>query len=683
MTSMLIAPVDLSPALSGGPSLIVASGLPETEALAQAGLEFWEVSGGAGGMGPLLHRPGADPAGAAEGAVPLGFAPMGVVAILAMEAEQAAPLLRWWQAITDAPPPPLVVAPDGRAALAELAGILGRALQAAESRCAGLLGQLAATRADYEETRVAMAAVTRVLGQRPTAGLRSLLSTRPSQTGLKLGAAGRPLLLTQTMGVPVTGLAALALHLAEAVILDPGVAVLRLRLLGAESGRTFGAWDVPGAALSAPGWLVLDLPSPIGPVAETARLTLAAELGPDDQLALSLDDFATSPAMAVAGPEVPPGGDRALALKLWTSEFGNRFVAARHWNWDEAGLELPIEATPFVLPAEAWQEVRVVAGSCRLIALGEEAPRPVATLAGSGAETLVLLPLPPGIPAADVLRLDLTLQLGEPGQAQAAAWILPAEVEVGGTEDLGAALRWSGWRGFAPEETALSITMSLPPSAPRTEGLQLAVLLRGSADQGVCSVEIGGLSVMALTAAAPAATAPVPEPLAPVETMLAPSIAAVRVHEHFRGDGNYEHLDISLIGLEAPANGLRVPEMRFKIYHSGGPLMIEFRRAAGWPDVFDHWREIRSDKWGSIFEFSAASASKALEGIDGTRDGALLSALLALLPAIAARAARGRRAERSEVDAWADRARVFAEKVQLAMSRQGGVVEQASAVDQE
>jgi hypothetical protein len=326
----------------------------------------------------------------------------------------------------------------------------------------------------------------------------------------------------------------------------------------------------------------------------------------------------------------------------------------------------------------------VVTGSCRLIALGEEAPRPVATLA-AGAETLVVLPLPPRIPAADVLRLDLTLQLGEPGQVQAAAWILPAEAEVGGTGDLGAALRWSGWRGFAPEETALSITMSLPPQAPRMEGLQLAVLLRGSADagpRGVCSVEIGGLSVMALTGVAPSVAAPVPQLLAPAEATQAPSIAVARVNEHFRGDGGYEHLDISLIGLEAPGDGIQVPEMRFKIYHSGGPLMIEFRRAGGWPDVFERWREIRSDEWGSIFEFSAASAPKALEGIDGTRDGALMSALLALLPAIAARAARGRHAERREVDAWADRARIFAEKVRLAMSRRDEA-EQTAAADQQ
>jgi predicted membrane chloride channel (bestrophin family) len=111
-----------------------------------------------------------------------------------------------------------------------------------------------------------------------------------------------------------------------------------------------------------------------------------------------------------------------------------------------------------------------------------------------------------------------------------------------------------------------------------------------------------------------------------------------------------------------------VKQRRFKIHHSGGPMVIEFRRAAGWPDVFDRWREVRSDEWGSIFELSAATAGKVLEGIEGTRDGALLAALLELLPAIAARAARGRNVEREQVEAWAERARIFAEQVSRVVS---------------
>ncbi|MFC7554250.1 DUF6212 domain-containing protein [Pseudoroseomonas wenyumeiae] len=273
MTPVLIARTELQQALSGAPSLIVLEEVAEAAQLALEGLTLWHASTTPAGL--VLHR---EAPAAEAGLMPLTLAMPGLLAIVAPDAEAARPVSAWARDVSDVSPA-VIEAADATAALRPLTALLLRALDGTRARMGELHRALAATRIDYEDTRIAMGSVLRTLGNRPPAKLRPALSALPA--ALAVQPVHRRLRLRQRPGLAVRDIAALAFHLPTAAC-GPE-ALLRVRLVAAESGRVLGSWLLPGPALE-PGWVTLDLPAPAPSLRETALIEIAAELGEDDQL---------------------------------------------------------------------------------------------------------------------------------------------------------------------------------------------------------------------------------------------------------------------------------------------------------------------------------------------------------------------------------------------------------------
>lgn len=482
MTEVLAPPAALAALYTGGPLLIlageVAGGGGGGGALALPGLSPWRARRVVEGRF-LLHR---DEAGGEAGAVPLAHRPPAVLALVGPLAEA---LAAWWTEAGEAAPPVIPVA-EPAAALPALARHLAAALAESETRRAELHRALALTRADYEETREVVGALARTLGQRPPEAPRLALATAPDPEGRRV-AGGEAARLRQPLGLVAEGIAAVALHVAGA---EAATARLRVRLVAAESGRILGAWAV---AAPEPGWLALDLPAPIGPVRETAVLDIAAE----GAVTLSLDAGTTGPEAALTGAPEATGGDRALALKVWTAPAGGRFLLPRHWLWEEAGLALPAAGVPLAIPEADWARARVLAGAFRRVG---GAGRPSAVLGGSGETAALLLP-PVHAGAADLVRVTLVVPFGDPAAAEAALWLLPGDA----ADPAGAAglvpepgrTAFSGWRGIAPETRGAEIALPIPLGAGSAVRIAVQIRRRGGSGDLPCVVEVTGAALMA------------------------------------------------------------------------------------------------------------------------------------------------------------------------------------------
>jgi hypothetical protein len=313
------------------------------------------------------------------------------------------------------------------------------------------------------------------------------LEALPSPAGHAAALENERTSLGQALGASLEGIAALALHVAEAA--PPGVR-LRVRLYGAESGRVHGSWVVPGEAMR-PGWLALDLPMPVGPVRETACLDLRADLPSpgSGRLALALEDR-RAPADRAAMQAGAPG-ERALAVRLWTAPFGRRLTMAPHWDWEEIELSLlpsSCAAPPGVplgvrvqLPAQVWDAALLPEGRVERVALGAEPPRLVASM-GGGERCLLVLPAVP-VSGLDLLQAEVFTAMGDASLLEGALWLQPAGAAIASEADLSLSARdarWSGWRRSGPAGGApLRLSLALPPGTAPT--LAAALALRNSA----------------------------------------------------------------------------------------------------------------------------------------------------------------------------------------------------------
>ncbi|MBK1662789.1 hypothetical protein CKO45_31980, partial [Paracraurococcus ruber] len=302
---------------------------------------------------------------------------------------------------------------------------------------------LVALRQEHEALLVAQARLRQAaLHLQPPAAPVLVASAEPSAEGHAVAARAGRLALGQSLGVKLDGLAAIALHLKEA--LAGPEAALRIRLYGAESGRIAGAWVLPGRALQA-GWLTLDLPEPVAGLRETAWLEVVAEVGGFDRFALSLSAEPVLPGAAVSVAE-GAAETRCLAFALWTALPGRRLVQALHWDAEAAGLPAPPSGVPVELPQQVWQAARMPEGRVERVALGTEPARLVAAL-GPGEQALVVLPAVP-LNGLDVLRAELPVALGDTAWLEAALWLQPEGMTIGAAGDLSPeapGARWSGW----------------------------------------------------------------------------------------------------------------------------------------------------------------------------------------------------------------------------------------------
>jgi hypothetical protein len=651
--TVLIAPADLAELYDGSPLLLVLEGV-EPDLFALPGLSAWQVAMRGGSL--RLHRPGA----AAELATqPVPVPPAQVLALLTPDAAAAAPLLAWWSAAGPDLPPVIEAAEPG-AALPELARLALAALARQATATAVLHRALAAARQEAEESREAMVSLIQH-GSRPgaPAPLSQVLALEPAPAGEAVAAEDGRLAAAQLLGLRLEGVASLALHLQEAHVGPAGL--LRLQLYGAESGRVHGAWLVPGEALL-PGWLVLDLPSPVGPVRETACFDIAVELEAGDSLALSLDAGVTAPerALAVKCGRAP---ERSLALRLWTAPFGRRFTVPTHWDAEAVGLELGWPGVPMRLPAQVWEAARFPVGQVEWVALGSEAPRLLASF-GAGKRLAIALPVVP-VNGLDLLQAEVVVARGDAGLLEAALWLQPKGVPLALDSDLlldAPEARWSGWRKAPPEGGPLLLPLALPLDGPRNAMVVLILRHAGKPPGQPLRVEwselLGFRGLGTAPRPEPVNPLPAPPPVEPVQaapvpvrravaapagppmTVVGPHAALTRLQEYFATpDGGYRHLDIWLEGVsDGPWSW---PMLRFKLAQRGEGPVLEFRNREGWPSLFSTWPGTQADSWGPYLLVREADlAGDMLDRLPQERDRRMLAALVRLLPEAVARALR-------------------------------------------
>ncbi|SHI89920.1 hypothetical protein SAMN02745194_01311 [Roseomonas rosea] len=476
---------------AGQPMVMVAEGVMDPSPLAAPALEVWMVSNRSGAS--LLHPHGTrapDP----EAAVPLPTPPMGTLALVASERLRIAPLTRWWTEASGLPAPPFLLAPTGQAAMPGLIALLADSLAAAARRESEALQAVTAARQEMEETREAMADTVRLLAHRPPAAPRLVLSGEEGEAAPITGAARHKL------GTGLAGLAAIAVHLAGPAT---GHGLLRLRLLAAESDRVVGSWAIPAAEL-APGWLTLDLPTPLGPLHETAVLEVIPE--GDGLPALSRE-------ARWAGTE----GEHPLALRAWAGAPGSRYLAPAHWMPEEVGLALPPTDIPLSLPAASWEAALPLEGQAEMIALGEEMPRPLLRAAAKGRAILLL----PHIHAAGLDRVRIAFSAARGTGASVAAWVHAVDAapsDAATLDRLGTGGAMTGWRAV-PEE---GLELTLPLSARLSGRASLVIGLQAGDEDASAEVSGVTLSAIGMGEALPAAPAQAVAPAPAVAPVQAP-----------------------------------------------------------------------------------------------------------------------------------------------------------------
>ncbi|WP_426957398.1 DUF6212 domain-containing protein [Muricoccus radiodurans] len=684
------AAIDL-PRLTGArPAVLVAEGLPDAAALGTDSLDVWVAA--VRGAVTLLHPLGQsapDP----ETAEDLPTPPVSVIAIVATERVRSAALLGWWSEASGLPAPPLLLATSGATAMPMLLGRLTGVLAEATAREAALDGALTALRLELEETRMAAADMARRLAHLPPCPLRLVLDGEAGD-GTAAALQGDPLRLQAEPGVMLAGLAALAVHVAS-VPSTPGT--LRLRLLGGESGRVAGSWLIHHASL-APGWLLLDLPTPLPALRETAivEITSEGETAP----ALSLDP-------RWAGLE----GSHPLALRAWSGEPGSRYLLPRFWDPEEVGLSLAAAGVPHSLPPAAWNGAAVLAGDAPLAALGEEEPRPVLRAAAGGHAVILL----PHLHAPGMDRLRVLVSPAGPEGGAVAAWVHPVGArlpDVASFDRLDGNSAGTGWRDLVAPGTEL--VLNLPAASGGR--VQLAIGLRAEA-HGAATAEVSQVTLEASRAegapatarratlpdpappppimvslprvsAAPSAPAPPPRPVTAAETGAAAPVPAstatgmptsapgaytaapatrapiparhetVRLHQHLPG-ASYEHLDMTVVGLARGPQ--RWPSVRVKLAMKDTKPSLEFRKAAGWPASFQDWLGTGSDRFGPFLRITREELPDFLDRITDERDAAMMQGLLTVLPAAAEAAAREASMPTPDVARWVQAARAVQE----------------------
>ncbi|MFH5926653.1 DUF6212 domain-containing protein [Roseomonas xinghualingensis] len=452
------------PRLAGGsPIVLVAEGVMDPSPLASPALEVWLAS--SRGDAILLHPAGTrapEPATSVSLATP----PMGTIALIATERLRIAPIARWWTESSGLAAPPFLPAATGQAALAGLLPILAKALSSAHAREASLGRALVAAREELEETRQAMAAASRVMAHRPPKPPRLVLSGEAGD-GPVLQGAGR-----HVLGIGLARLAAIAVHVAGA---GQGEGQLHLRLRGGESERVVGFWTVPASAL-AQGWLVLDLPTPLGALRETAVLEVIPE-GPG------------LPGLSRDARWAGAAGDHPLALRAWAGEPGDRYLAPAFWTPGEVGLAPP-RALPFALPAMTWEAARPLAGQVDLVALGTEAPRPLLR-ARPGEQAVLLLPR---LDTAGLHRLRIAFAEPTGHGSSVSAWLHPADrppADAAALERGGDGTATTGWHRLPDDGGEFNLSLAVSRGAAAS----LAIGLRAGSEDAV--VEITQIAVSA------------------------------------------------------------------------------------------------------------------------------------------------------------------------------------------
>jgi hypothetical protein len=551
--------------------------------------------------------------------------------------------------------PAVVSAGDGQQALAGLARILLRDA----ARVAGTLiaGQsaLAEARRELETLHEAMASALQALGGRPLGDARLVLAASVAEDGPKLRVAPGAI-LRQRLGLPLQGLCSIGFHVARAECTDRSA--LKVRLRSAETDAIAGSWLVPGDALER-GWLTLDLRAVIGSVLETAVLEIAVFLHGDETLVLSLDALECEDVMALAGA---PGlaGDRALCMRLRKADYGRRHMLPDFWNWNELGLT-GLAGLPHHISSASWSRAEVLQGEVELIAIGAEAPRPVARLA-AGEKAVVRIP-GVGLPDANVVEFGFTALRGADNELRVVTLLeRPGVGDDGGAD----APKWrSGSKRLTTNGEINIVAMRLPPQLERATVTATIEQIGGEGDTLVEWTSLAGVRLRESDLARldpldgdddleteEAAPMEPPDGIWRMAAKVAQPFAGVHVdHIFISDDDGYAHIDLIVFDLHTRTGDC--PLVRFKFARSGARHHLEFRRDAGWPDPFEKWPEMQRDAFGVCFHISGNERDILwiLESVS-EKDRGVIQDLLNLLPQIVSAAMRDDKVSNEDPKTW-------------------------------
>ncbi len=495
-------------------------------------------------------------------------------------------------------------------------------------------------RQEAEETREALGTLRETLAASlPAQHLVPVLERLPAGEGASLPFA-KTFHFILRIPVEVHGLTAVALHVAGAHL--QGEDRLGIRLLGEESGRVLGAWDVPAAALPAgPDWLTLDLPLPIETARETVRLDIEGGFSPGSWIALSK-------ALATGTDVSDEAG--MVAIRLFTATWP-RFVHAPWWNWRVLALPLMPQAATLAeaIPARCWLEAKLL-GAARLTKADDGAWR---LRLGAGACAALLFPdVPLGDAVAVLAKMSCLSGAGQ--DVTGAVALIPTAPGMPHdiTAAVAAASRWSALRSLGTSPTTLTSPL-MPGGAPMAH---ILLVLR---HQGEWAEDFAVLSCPGVLLLPPTATAStVPHDIfAPHAAASAHNVAFedLQLDESFYSD-TYRHLDLSLRRLSDDASAWN--HVKFKLFENNGRCGLEFRAAPGWPVIFRAWPGQEEDSFGQIYKIDGAwGLGEAIRTLPDQRDRDLLAALSLVLPHIVQTLATRAVITPTEATAWLEIAR--------------------------
>ncbi|HEY1707536.1 MAG TPA: DUF6212 domain-containing protein [Rhizomicrobium sp.] len=564
--------------------------------------------------------------------------PSDVLAIIASE-DDAGCLSQLWNA-AGASPAPVVTANSFEEAAQQVMVHCHAEIRRIENRCAELQRALVTTRIEYEETRDAMQGLMRSLSYQHSATPRLVATAAPSLDNRTIALAhSSP--LRQPLPVGTEGITSIALHVAAPVPAD--TSELSVLLLGSESGRVLGQWQVPGSALH-PGWNVLDLPIPVGPIRETAELQVSSSNNEHSPLLLSASDEKVR-------DEAGRPDERLLAARIWVAPAGGRFMQADHWVWNAIGRASPPDGAALSVSSSSLE--RVSARGRLRFERNSEGGSIRAELRG-GSSLLIV----PDVSLREVgaIRIELGAGVGD---------LSDTRFEL--VADSNGKSVSTGWRAFHFPEKTMSFGLSLPVSQSDTADIILRIedTTRRAAEFGAFEIRKLDLIVGNRVPDADKLERPTAREAWPgaADLKALPRFADLKLNGHNATD-TYELFDVSINRLEFGTRS--EPVVRFKFTQAKGLLSVEFRKGgAGKRQIFQHWPGSQQDRHGEFFRIGLTVEGVAIGcKLVADADRRLVLVLLRLLPTIVATALQMTPADADKLQQWIGAARQLSKTAQ-------------------
>ncbi|TPG61046.1 hypothetical protein EAH89_00300 [Roseomonas nepalensis] len=376
------------------------------------------------------------------------------------------------------------------------------------------------------------------------------------------------------------------------------------------------------------------------------------------------------PVVAATGAEALGGLLAAAAEALSTAWLREAEPPRQRPAEEDAGpAALPPEEACVVGADGAidWAAARAMEGGIDLVALGDEAPRPLLRARPRGRAILLL----PGVEAGGRDRLRVSLAHGSGRGASVAAWLRPEGEAPADPADLLREAPGAAWTGWRPLEEGAALSLPVPALLGRGT---LAIGLRAGEEEAVVEVEGAALSAGAEAGdpapaeaekwAPPSAPSDPREVAAPEPPAVAPNaddaVAATQEGVRLKGyeaEGPHRHLDLETRSLAAGAE--QWPLVRVNIAPGEGGPRLEFRLGAEWPPVFQEWLGRQSDRFGPLLRVAEGEVADFLDLVSHPRDAALVRALLAVLPAVVEEGCRQAGIDPDAAPEWVEGARAL------------------------